>query len=77
MAVALVLESDIAGIDAIFVQRLRAGRIIGQQLVADVMEVADQRRGDAALAQRVADMRHGRGGFVAIDRDPHQLGTGA
>ena len=77
MAVALVLESDIAGIDAVFVERLRAGRIIGQQLVADVMEVPDQRRGDAALAQRIADMRHGGGRFVAIDRDPHQLGAGA
>ncbi len=76
LAVALVLEADIAGIDAVFVERLGAGRIVGEQLVADVMEIADQRRGDAALAQFVADMRHRRCGLVAIHRDPHHLGTG-
>ena len=47
--VALVLEADIAGIDAIFVERLGAGGMIGQQLVADVMEVADQRDVDALV----------------------------
>jgi len=41
------------------------------------MEVADQRRGDAALAQAVADMRYGGRGFLAVDRDPHQFGAGA
>ena len=75
--VALVLEADIAGIDAVFVERFGAGRIIGQQLVADIMEITDQGRGDAALAQRVADMRHSGGGLVAVHRDPHQFGTGA
>ena len=77
LRVALVLEADIAGIDAVFVERLGAGRIIGQQLVADVMEVADQRRGDAALAQAVADVRHGGGGFLAVDGDAHQFRAGA
>src|SRR6201992_4115868 len=57
LGVALVLEADIAGIDAVFVQSLGAGRIVGEQLVADVMEIADQRRGDAALAQAAANMR--------------------
>ncbi len=77
LGVALVLEADIAGIDAVFVERFGAGRIVGQELVADIMEVADQRRGDAALAQAVADMRHGGGGLLAVDRDPHQFGPGA
>ena len=76
-AVALVLETDIAGIDAVFVERLGAGRILRQQLVADIMEIADQGRGDAALAQLVADMRHRGRGLIAVDRDPHQFGTGA
>ena len=76
LRVALVLEADIAGIDAVFVERLGAGRIIGQQLVADVMEIADQGRGDAALAQAVADMRHGGGSLLAVDRDAHQFGAG-
>ncbi len=77
LRVALVLEADIAGIDAVFVERLGAGRIVGEQLVADIMEIADQGRGDAALAQAVADMRHGGGGFLAVDRDAHQFGAGA
>ena len=51
LRVALVLEADIAGIDAVFVERLGAGRMIGEQLVADVMEVADERHVDAHLAQ--------------------------
>ena len=51
LGVALVLEADIAGIDAVFVERLGAGRMLGQQLVADIMEIADQGRGDAALAR--------------------------
>ncbi len=73
LQVALVLEADIAGIDAIFVERFGAGRMIGEQLMADVMEVADQRRRDPSGAQAVADMGHGGGGLVAIDRDAHQL----
>ena len=50
LRIALVLEADIAGIDAVFVERLGAGGMIGEQLVADVMEVADHRHGDAHLA---------------------------
>ena len=77
LRIALVLEADIAGIDAVLVERLGASRIVGQQLVADIMEIADQGRGDAALAQFVPDMRHGGGSLVAIDRDSHQFGAGA
>ena len=77
LRVALVLEADIAGIDAVLVERLGAGRIFGEQLVADIMEVADQGRGDAALAQAVADMRNGGGGLLAIDGDAHHFGAGA
>ena len=69
LRVLLVLEADIAGIDAIFVERLGAGRVIGEQLVADIMKVADQRHVDAHLVELLADMRHGRGGLVAIDGD--------
>ena len=77
LTVLLVLEADIAGIDAILVERFRAGRMIGEQLVPDIMEVADDRRGDADLEQALLDVRHRRGGFVAIDGDAHHLGAGA
>ena len=51
LRVLLVLEADIAGIDAVFVERLGAGRMVGQQLVADVVEVADQRHGMPSCAE--------------------------
>ena len=39
-----------------------ACRMLGEQLVADVMEIADQGRSDAALAQTIANVRdRGRG----------------
>ena len=75
LQVALVLEADIAGIDAVFVERFGAGRMIAEQLVADIVEVADQRRRDAHGAEPVADMRHGRGGLVAVDGQAHQFGA--
>ena len=43
LQVALVLEADVAGVDPVFVERLGAGRMVGEQLVADIVEVADQR----------------------------------
>ena len=77
LPVLLVLEADIAGIDAVLVERLGAGRMIGQQLVADVMEVADQRHAHIHLGEAVADMRHRGRGLVAIDGDAHEFGAGA
>ena len=52
LRVALVLEADIAGIDAVFVERLGAAGVIGQQRVAVVVEVADERHVDAQLRDR-------------------------
>ena len=77
LPVALVLEADIAGIDAVFGESLRAGRMLGEQRVAVIVEVADQRHVDAACVELVADMRHGGGSFVAIHRDAHELRAGA
>ena len=51
--------------------------MIGQQLVADVVEVADERHVAADLEQPLLDVRHGGGGLVAVDRDAHDLGAGA
>ena len=51
LAVLLLAEADIAGIDAVFVERLGAGRMIGEELVADIVEVADERHADAHRAR--------------------------
>src|SRR5690606_37364015 len=58
-------------------QQLRAFRKIAQQLVAVVVEIADQRHDDAHLVQLLADHRNGGGGFRRIDRDTHHFRTGA
>ena len=55
LPVFLLLETDIAGVDAVFVESLGAGRMIGQQLVADIMKIADQRHRDAEPVQTVAN----------------------
>ena len=75
--VALILEADVAGIDAVLVERLGTGRMIGEQLVADVVEVPDQRHVDAALAQAVTDVRNRCRGLVAVDGNAHQFGARA
>jgi len=77
LAVLLVLEADIAWVDAVLVERLGAGRMIGKQFVADVMEVADERHLHAHLAELVPDVRDGSRRLVAVYRDAHQLGAGA
>ena len=47
--------------------------MIGEQLVADIVEVADQRHVEAEPQQPLADLRHGRSTLVAIDGDAHHL----
>jgi hypothetical protein len=69
--------ADVAGIDAQLGQCLRASRMLGEQLVAVEMEIADQRHIDIHLRQALADLRHGGGGLAGIDRDAHQFGAGA
>ena len=76
LAVLLLAKADIARIDAVFGQSLRAGRMIGQQFVADVMEIADQRNIETEPFETVADLRHGGCAFVAVDRDAHDLRAG-
>ena len=48
-----------------------------QQLVAVVVEVADHRHVHAHHPQPLDDARHRRRGFRRVDRDAHQLRTGA
>ena len=58
LPVALVALADVAGIDAVLGQRLGAGRVVGQQPVAVVVEVADQRHVDAHAIELLADVGH-------------------
>ena len=77
LRIALAAAADIAGVDAVLRQRLRASRMFAQQLVTVEVEVADDGHADAELREAVADRRDrgGRRGFV--HGDAHQLGAGA
>ena len=77
LAILLLLKADIARIDAVLVERLGASRMIGQELVADVVEIADDRHVDIHLGKPLFDVGNGGGRFVAIHRDAHNLRTGA
>ncbi len=77
LEIALIFEADVAGIDAVFVERLGAGRMIAEKLVANVVEIADQRRRHAHGREPVADMRDGGCGLVAVDRDANEFGARA
>ena len=76
VAVALGADTDVAGIDAILGQRLGAGGKVGEQPMADEVEVADQRHVDADAVEPLANARHGGGAFVTIDGDAHQFRAG-
>src|SRR3546814_2107053 len=54
----------IAGVDAILGQRLGAGGIFGQQLVPDVVEVADQRHVETLAVEQIPDAGHRLGGQI-------------
>ena len=71
------LKPTLPGLIRYLASASAARRMIGQQLVADIVEIADQRHVDAARRELVADMRHRRRALVAIDRDAHQLRAGA
>ena len=76
LAVVLVALADVARVDAVLRQRLGAGRIVGEQAVAVVVEVADQRHVDVHPVELLADVRHRRGGLGRVDGDAHHLRAG-
>ena len=73
--VAPLAGAHVAGIDAVLVQcRGRCG-IFGEQHVAVVVEIADERGFAAGVQHALLDLGHGRGGFGHVHRDAHQLGA--
>ena len=76
LAILLVLEADVAGIDAVLGKCFRAGGVLTKQRVPDVMKVTDKGDITAQGIKLFADVRYGFCGVISIDRDPHQLRTG-
>ncbi len=76
LRVVLRALADVAGIDPVLGERLRAVGVLAQQLVAVEMEIADERNAAAVGIESLADRGHGGGGLLGVDGDPHQFGTG-
>jgi hypothetical protein len=77
LLVALGALADVARVDAVLGERARALGELRQQLVAVVVEVADQRHVAAGGVQPRADRGHLRGRLRRVHRDAHQLRAGA
>ena len=74
--VAALAVADVAGIDAVFIERSRAIGIFREQDVAVVMEVADDGDVAAGVKQALLDFGDGRGGFGHVHRDADKFGAG-
>ena len=71
------LAADVPGIDAVLGQRARRLGILGEQQVAVVVEVPDDRDIDAGAKDPARDLRHGGGGGIVVHRHPDELRSGA
>ena len=69
----VALRADVARVDPVLGERRRHLRVLDQQLVAVVVEVADDRDVDAEAADLADHLRDGRRGGVRVDRDPDEL----
>ena len=65
--------ADVAGIDAVLVERGRAIRVARQQQVAVVMEVADERRLAAGIEHSAFDLGDSGSRFRHVDRDADEF----
>src|SRR6185312_1806741 len=77
LALVLLAETDVAGVDAVLGQYLGTGRLAFQQLMTVVVKVADDRHLHPHHRQPFGDARHRRRRGRGIDRDAHQFGAGA
>ena len=68
LLVAPLAVADVAGIDAVFVERAGAIGIFREQDVAVVMKIADDGNVAAGIEQALLDFRNSRGGFRACSR---------
>ena len=65
--------TDVARVDPVFVERARAVGVAGEEQVAVVVEVADERGGAAGVEHPLLDLGHCRSGVRHVDGDAHHL----
>ena len=73
LLVAPPARPDVARVDPVLVERARAVGVAGQQEVAVVVEVADERGVAAGIEQAALDLGHGGRGFGQVHRDAQQF----
>src|SRR5690606_32429542 len=76
IVVAALAAAHVAGVDAVLRERLRAIGNLGQQLVAVVVEIADQRHRHPHAVELLAYGDDFARGLRGVHRDAHELGTG-
>ena len=67
---------DVARVDAVFVEGGRARGVAGQQLMAVVVEIADEGRRAARIEHALLDVGHGGRCFGYVDGDADELRPG-
>ncbi len=77
VVVVLAADRDVSGVDAIFRERPGASRVLPQQQVAVVVEVAHNGRGPALFLNAFNDIRHRLRCIVVVHGDADQFGAGA
>jgi hypothetical protein len=75
MLVAARAHAHVAGIDPVLVQGTRALRVIGQQLVTVVMEVADNGDPATRVTHALDEFSYGPCGLARVDRNANEFGT--
>ncbi len=77
VVVVFAADGAVAGIDAVLGERLGSVRVLGEQEVAVVVEVADDGRLPAFGADAFDDVGNGLGGVIVVDGDADHLRAGA
>ena len=72
----MALPADVPGVDPVLREERGRLRELGQELVAVVVEVADDRDVDAEAADLADHLRDGRGGRFGVDGDADELRAG-
>ena len=72
----VALRAHVPGVDPVLGERGGGLRVVGQQLVPVVVEVADDRHVDAEATDLADHLRDSRGRFVGVDRHAHELRAG-
>ena len=76
LLVAPLAGADVAGVDAVLVERARGLGVAREQQVAVVVEVADERRVAPGIEHALLDLGHRRRGLGHVHRHAHHLGAG-